>query len=103
MSRTFDYYRSTNSRLAAILDQEDNYGKYVKRVDSIVNKKPHIDMSTSQYMRFMNKVRDTARRHHSQEKLNQMNSENQILLDKIINARRKKEEKIEDKYMLAMH
>ena len=57
MQKTFDYYRSTNGRLAASLDQEDNYEKYLKRVENIVSKKPQIDFSTTQYMSFLNKCR----------------------------------------------
>ena len=57
MQKTFDYYRSTNGRLAASLDQEDNYEKYLKRVEDIVKKKPQIDFSTTQYMSFLNKCR----------------------------------------------
>ncbi len=57
MQKTFDYYRSTNGRLAASLDQEDNYEKYLKRVENIVSKKPQIDFSTTQYMNFLNKCR----------------------------------------------
>ncbi len=32
MQKTFDFYRSTNSRLAASLDQEDQYERYLKRI-----------------------------------------------------------------------
>ena len=57
MRKTFDYYRSTNNRFAATLDQEDNYGKYLKRIEDIVSKKPQPDISMTQYMGFLNKCK----------------------------------------------
>jgi hypothetical protein len=80
MRKTFYYYRSTNSRLAATLDQEDNYEKYLRRVEEIVNKKPQLDLSTSQYMDFLNKCREVSRNHRSQEYLTRINTDNEILL-----------------------
>jgi len=32
MKKTFDYYRSTNGRLHAALDNEDHYTRYLKRI-----------------------------------------------------------------------
>lgn len=103
MSKTFDYYRSTNCRLHASLDQEDNYQRYLKRIERIVAKKPKVDLSTSHYMSFANKCHERSNSHRSQQHLSAINSENQILLDKIINAKKRKLDKLEDRYMLAMH
>jgi hypothetical protein len=36
MIKTFDYYRSTNNRINVIKDQDDEYKKYLKRIDEIV-------------------------------------------------------------------
>ncbi len=47
MPKTFDYYRSTNSRLHATLDQEDSYSRYLKRIETIVSRKPRPDVSSS--------------------------------------------------------
>lgn len=103
MPKTFDYYRSTNSRLHAALDQEDNYSRYIKRIETIVSRKPRLDLSSSQYMSFLNKCHQRSNSHRSQEHLTQINSENQILLDKIIGAKKRKVEKLDDRYMVAMH
>jgi hypothetical protein len=103
MPKTFDYYRSTNGRLHATLDQEDNYGRYLKRIEMIVNKKPNPDFSTSQYMTFLNKCRLTSKNHRSQEKLSQINTENQILLDKIICTKKRTANHSEERHLLAMH
>ena len=32
MQKTFDYYRSTNTRSYANLDHEDDYTRYLKRI-----------------------------------------------------------------------
>lgn len=103
MAKTFDYYRSTNARLHATLDQEDNYSRYLKRIETIVSRKPRPDLSSSQYMSFLNKCHQRSNSHRSQEQLTQITSENQILLDKIIGAKKRKIEKLDDRYMLAMH
>jgi hypothetical protein len=103
MQKTFDYYRSTNARLAATLDQEDRYGRYLKRVESIVDKRPKVDHSVSQYMGFLNKCHEVSRNHRSQQYLSQLNTDNQILLGKIVNTRNRKTEPVEDHRLLAMH
>jgi hypothetical protein len=54
-------------------------------------------------MSFLNKCHLRSNSHRSQEQLTQISSENQILLDKIIGAKKRKIEHIEDRYMLAMH
>lgn len=87
MQKTFDFYRSTNTRLAATLDQEDRYGRYLKRVEDIVDKKPKIDHSASQYMGFLNKCHEVSRNHRSQQYLAQLNINNQILLSKIVSTK----------------
>jgi hypothetical protein len=92
MQKTFDYYRSTNGRLAATLDQEDRYGRYLKRMESIVDKKPQLDHSVSQYMGFRNKCREVSHNHHSQEYLAKLNSDNQILLGKIVCTKNRRTE-----------
>jgi len=57
MSKNFDFYRSTNSRLHAALDQEDSYTRYLKRIEYIVDRKPRVDQSSSYYMGFLNRVK----------------------------------------------
>ena len=74
MQKTFDYYRSTNPRSYANLDHEDDYSRYLKRIDSIVNKKPQLDMSNTRYMNFLNKWHVRSNNHKSQENLTQVNS-----------------------------
>jgi hypothetical protein len=54
-------------------------------------------------MTFLNRCHERSNNHRSQEQLTQISSENQILLDKIIKAKRKNVQKGEDKYMLALH
>ena len=54
-------------------------------------------------MTFLNRCHERSNNHRSQECLTQISSENQILLDKIVKAKRKNTQKAEDKYMLAMH
>jgi hypothetical protein len=49
MSRTFDYYRSVNTRLFNLKNQDDQYQKYVKRVDKIVERKYLMDTSVIFY------------------------------------------------------
>jgi hypothetical protein len=66
MQKTFDFYRSTNSRLADSLDQEDQYERYLKRIEMIVGKKPQLDLSNSHYMSFLNRCKEVARNHRSQ-------------------------------------
>lgn len=66
MPKTFDYYRSTNSRLHAALDQEDTYDRYLKRIEVIVSRKPKIDLSASHYMSFLNKCHQRSNSHRSQ-------------------------------------
>lgn len=103
MQKTFDYYRSTNGRLAASMDQEDNYEKYLRRIEDIVSKKPQPDFSTSQYMGFLNKCKEISRNHKSQEYLTQISTDNQILLEKIVNAKKRRADKPEDRYTVALH
>lgn len=93
MQKTFDFYRSTNSRLAASLDQEDQYERYLKRIETIVGKKPQLDLSNSHYMSFLGRCKEAARNHRSQEALQQVSSENQILLEKIVNAKKRRHDK----------
>lgn len=90
MSRTFDFYRSTNSRLHVALDQEDNYERYLRRIEKIVDKKPSQDMSSSFYMGFLNKIKQVSRSHHSSEKSMSITSENQHLLNKILDVKNRK-------------
>ena len=80
MRKTFDYYRSTNTRLHEALDKEDNYERYLKRIEVIVNKKPRIDLSSSFYMGFLNQCHQKSKSHQSHEHITQLASENQILL-----------------------
>jgi hypothetical protein len=54
-------------------------------------------------MGFLNKCKEVSRSHKSQEYLTQINTDNQILLEKIVNAKKRRHDKIEDRYMLAMH
>jgi hypothetical protein len=103
MQKTFDYYRATNSRLHAALDHEDNYKRYLKRIEHIVDKKPRPDLSSSYYMGFLNRIHVRSNNHRSQEQLLRINSHNQILLDKIISAKKRPTQVPEDRYMLAMH
>ena len=93
MHKTFDYYRSTNPRLAASLDQEDDYERYVKRIEGIVSKKPRPDISMTQYMGFLNKCKEISKNHKSHQYLSQLSNDNQILLEKIINAKKRRPEK----------
>jgi hypothetical protein len=93
MQKTFDYYHSTNSRLHVKLNHEDNYTRYLKRIERIVDKKPRPDFTTSQYMTFLNKCHQRSNNHRSQEHLSQINGENQILLDKIISTRTRRIER----------
>jgi hypothetical protein len=74
MKKTFDYYRSTNNRLHAALDNEDHYSRYLKRIENIVNKKPRLDLSTSHYMGFLNRCHVRSNNHRSAENLHQINS-----------------------------
>jgi hypothetical protein len=103
MQKTFDFYRSTNGRLAATLDQEDSYGRYLKRVESILDRKPQVDRSPSQYMGFLNKCREVSRNHRSQEYLAQLNADNQILLGRIVETKNRQAERQEARHLLAMH
>ena len=103
MQKTFDYYRSLNNRSYANLDHEDDYSRYLNRIENIVSKKPKVDLTNTRYMNFLNKCHTRSNNHRSQENLIQVNSENQILLDKIINAKKRKTDVKEDRYMLAMH
>jgi hypothetical protein len=54
-------------------------------------------------MGFLNKVREISKNHRSLEQLSQISSENQILLEKIVQAKKRAPLKMEDKYALAMH
>ena len=54
-------------------------------------------------MGFLNKCREVSRNHKSQEYLNQVSTDNQILLEKIVNAKKKRTEKVEERYTLALH
>ena len=45
MRNTFEYYRVTNSQLAAMKDQEDVYRRYLQRIDSIVSREKRVDHS----------------------------------------------------------
>ena len=58
-----------------------------------MNKKPQIDFTTTQYMNFLNKCREVSRNYKSQEYLTQLSNDNQILLEKIVNAKKKRHEK----------
>ena len=61
MQKTFDYYRSTNHRLAASNDQENLYQRYLQRLESIVTKKPSPDLSNKTHMTSLNKFHQVAR------------------------------------------
>ena len=65
MQKTFDYYRATNHRLAASLDQDHLYQRYLDRVDRIVRQKRRPDLSTSMHMGSLNKFHEVARQHRS--------------------------------------
>lgn len=104
MEKTFDYYRSTNGRLHAVLDQEDHYARYLRRIERIVDKKPLLDRSPSLHMGFRNKCREISRVHQSNEKVTGINQENQLLLDKIIHVKNRKNDKFAtENYSLALY
>lgn len=65
MNKTFDFYRSINPRFASNIDKEDDYAKYLKRIEGIVNKKPSLDYSITKHMRFLSKIKETSRNHQS--------------------------------------
>lgn len=54
---TFDTYKSTNLRLHNKLSQADEYEGYLKRIESIVDRKRQQDRSPAFYMTFLNKSR----------------------------------------------
>lgn len=54
---TFDTYKSTNDRLHNKLAQADEYEKFLKRIESIVDRKRKVDRSSDFYMTFLNKSR----------------------------------------------
>lgn len=54
-------------------------------------------------MGFLNKCREVSRNHKSHEYLNQISTDNQILLEKIVNAKKKRTDKVEERYTLALH
>ena len=66
MQKTFDFYRSTNHRSYANLDHEDDYTRYLKRIEQIVSKKPQLDLSNTRYMNFLNKCHAKSNNHKSQ-------------------------------------
>lgn len=65
MQKTFDYYRSTNHRLAASTDQENLYQRYLQRLETIVAKKPSLNLSSKTHMTSLNKFHQLARQHRS--------------------------------------
>lgn len=71
-NRTFDFYRSTSPRLATNIDKEDDYARYLKRIEQIVNKKPNIDFSVTKHMKFLNKIKEASRNHQSVEYLGKL-------------------------------
>ena len=83
MQRTFDYYGSTNHRLAASTEQDHLYQRYLQRVESIVTKKPHPNLSSSFRMTSLNKFHEVSRKHRSHVRLSTISTDNQILLNKI--------------------
>jgi hypothetical protein len=65
---TFDTYKSTNDRLHNKLAQTDEYEKFLKRIESIVDRKKKIDRSPEFYMTFLNKSREKSNKQKSLEK-----------------------------------
>lgn len=73
MTRTFDFYRATNSRFADNIDKEDHYASYLKRIENIVNHQPKVDTSTTKQMKFLSKIKQTSKNHHSMQYLGKLN------------------------------
>ena len=67
MPKTFEVYRANNPRVHNLLNQSDEYNGYLKRIDSIVDKKPTQDTSSKFYMTFLHKTKYVARNHKSAE------------------------------------
>lgn len=56
----------------------------MKRIDNIVNRKPHRDTSSDFYMNFLHKCKGIARKHQESLSTSKILNENQHLLNKII-------------------
>jgi len=54
-------------------------------------------------MTFLNQCHQRSNHHRSQEHLTQISTHNQLLLDKIVKAKKTHNPKQEDRYMLALH